>query len=353
MDELEFYDYDLPRTAIAQEPLPCRSDARLLVYERQSSQVEHRHVRDLPEILRPGDCVVVNDTRVVPARLVGYRERTRGRWQGLYLRNEPASGLWAVLSKTRGRLETGERIIVEDREARPGLDLEVVARLEGGQLLVRPSAPAQPSATTEQMLERFGRVPLPPYIRDGRMVDSDVQRYQTVYARAAGSVAAPTAGLHLTNELLAALRKTGIELATVTLHVGLGTFRPIQTDRISEHVMHAEDAVVTAETAEQLNRVRNAGGRIIAVGTTSTRVLESAITERGFAPFCGPTDLFIRPPYQFRGIDGLMTNFHLPRSSLLVMLSALVGRERLLELYQLAIREGYRFYSYGDAMLVL
>jgi S-adenosylmethionine:tRNA ribosyltransferase-isomerase len=241
-------------------------------------------------------------------------------------------------------------LIVEDREARPGLQMEVVARGEEGRLLVR----VRDTGSEEDLLNRFGRVPLPPYIRDGRMVDSDLHRYQTIYARHAGSVAAPTAGLHLTKELLAQLRQAEVGLESVTLHVGLGTFRPIQTSRLDDHRMHSERAEISGETAARLNAVRAAGGRIIAVGTTSTRVLESAAgPDRILREFRGDTELFIHPPYQFRGIDGLLTNFHLPRSSLLVMLSALVGRERLLELYGIAIREGYRFYSYGDAMLVL
>jgi S-adenosylmethionine:tRNA ribosyltransferase-isomerase len=348
MDELAQYDYELPRDAIAQHPLPRRTDARLLVLNRQRGSIEHSYVRDLTDWLRPGDALVLNDTRVIPARVCGYRERTRGRWEGLFLREDTASGCWEMLSKTRGQLQPGERIVVQDRDARDAMCLEVVARLSEGKLAVRSLDPA----TTIETLERVGRIPIPPYIRDGRMVDDDVHQYQTVYAAHPGSVAAPTAGLHFTKELLAQLARHEVSIHHVTLHVGIGTFRPIQVNQLSQHQMHHEWVEMPEATAKELDQVRTNGGRVIAVGTTTARVLESVASAEGYRPYRGTTNLFIRPPYSFAGLDGMMTNFHLPRSSLLVMVAALAGRELVLQAYDVAIREGYRFYSYGDAMLI-
>jgi S-adenosylmethionine:tRNA ribosyltransferase-isomerase len=374
MDELDRYDYELPRELIAQEPLANRSDARLMVVDRGSGEIEHFHIRDLPELLSSDDTLVLNNSRVIPARLVGHRTRTAGRWQGLFLRADQATGVWELLTRTRGTLQAGETLTIRDRHGRDGMLLTIVARTEDGNLLVSPALCSgytpidgrQPAsdAGAEAWLELFGRVPIPPYIRDGQMVDADVQHYQTVFAKTAGSVAAPTAGLHFTESLLQKLRDRGLALAEVTLHVGIGTFRPIQTAALADHRMHREWGSIDHATAELINRRRGGGGRCIAVGTTSVRVLESAAAQAlgtlaagtlaagTLAAWTGETDLFIRPPYSFRAVDSLLTNFHLPRSSLLVMISAFADRELVLRAYRIAAEQGYRFYSYGDAMLI-
>jgi S-adenosylmethionine:tRNA ribosyltransferase-isomerase len=371
MSEIELYDYDLPRELIAQDPLTTRSDARLMLVNRSTGEIDHYHVRDLPDLLQPGDTMVMNNSRVVPARLMGYRAKTHGRWQGLFLRADPQTGVWEVLTKTRGTLNTGEAIVVQDRNARDGMQLIVISRTDNGNLLVKPQLPdnyvplvdEQGKVSTAKFnaadpvswLERYGRVPLPPYIRNGQMVDADVSHYQTVFAKAPGSVAAPTAGLHFTDSLLGKIRAAGIATAEVTLHVGIGTFRPIQADRLEDHTMHEEWGSIDEGAALLIGSRRQAGGRCIAVGTTSVRVLESAAlaNDQKCRPWSGKTNLFIRPPYQFHAIDGLMTNFHLPRSSLLVLVSAFATRELAMKAYQTAIKQEYRFYSYGDAMLIL
>lgn len=348
--DLAAYDYDLPRDRIAQHPMPVRSDARLMVVHRGSGQIDHFHVRDLPDLVDRGDLMVFNNSRVVPARLVGMRTRTGGRWQGLFLRSDPVSGVWEVLSKTRGRLQPGETLTVLDRNAREGMKLTVVGPAEQGKLLVQPELSEEPG----QLLDRFGRIPLPPYIREGQMVDADVAAYQTVYARHAGSVAAPTAGLHFTEPLLQQLGRAGVGIAGVTLHVGIGTFRPITAARLEDHQMHYEWGQIEADAAEAIRAARAAGGRTLAVGSTTVRVLETAAGQQGrVQAWTGTTDLFIKPGYRFQAVDALMTNFHLPRSSLLVMVSAFAGRTLVMDAYRQAIANGYRFYSYGDAMLIL
>jgi S-adenosylmethionine:tRNA ribosyltransferase-isomerase len=348
MSEIDQYDYEVPRELIAQRPLLRRSDARLLVVHRDRCSLEHTHVRNLPEVLRPGDCLVLNDTRVIPARLVGYRTATRGRWSGLFLSVDD-EGNWKVLSKTRGKLMPGETVTIKDHKARDTCRLLLLTKLPGGLWAARPEA----DEPAMQLLDRIGRVPLPPYIRDGEMVDADRENYQTVFAEQAGAVAAPTAGLHFTKELLQRLESTGVRICRITLHVGLGTFRPVSVSRLSEHQMHSEWGCITSETVEELTRLRNAGGRIVAVGTTAVRTLETAAAEGVLQPWEGETDLFIRPPYAFKAVDALMTNFHWPRSTLLVLVSAIGGHELIQRAYQEAIREGYRFFSYGDAMLIL
>lgn len=361
MSEIDLYDYELPRERIAQEPLAVRSDARLMVIHRSSGEIEHLYIRDLPDLLRSEDALVLNDSRVIPAKMVGFRTRTNGRWQGLFLREEKESGIWEILTRTRGKLVAGETITIEDANGLPGMRLEVVSRTESGHLLVIPRPPeanfesAVGLNSAADWLGKYGRVPLPPYIRDGHMVDSDIENYQTVFAKTPGSVAAPTAGLHFTPQLLQQIAAGGTETASVTLHVGLGTFRPIATEDLDSHQMHTEWGQISAENADLINERRGAGGRCVAVGTTSVRVLESAA-----AQLAGPldawtamTDLFIRPPYEFKVVDALLTNFHLPKSTLLVLVSALAGRELMLEAYAKAIEAEYRFFSYGDAMLIL
>ena len=360
MNEIELYDYDLPRERIAQNPLPTRSDARLMLVDRASGKIDHHHVRDLPEILSPGDVMVMNNSRVIPARLIGYRTRTEGRWQGLFLQADPMTGIWEVLTKTRGKLQPGESITIQDREGRDGMLLNVVARTDNGHLLVTPDLPSKyddPDQFNEpaDWLERFGRIPIPPYIRDGHMVDSDVENYQTVYAESRGSVAAPTAGLHFTRQLLEDIRAREILTTEVTLHVGIGTFRPIATDSLDDHTMHNEWGHIDSASCDKIAMQRSSGRRCVAVGTTSVRVLESAAYANAgkLGPWTGQTDLFIKPPYKFAAVDALMTNFHLPRSSLLVLVSAFASRDLIMHAYQTAIDQEYRFYSYGDAMLVL
>lgn len=361
MSEIDQYDYDLPRERIAQEPLATRSDARLMVIDRDTGSIDHHHVRDLPEILSAGDTMVMNNSRVVPARLVGFRKNTGGRWQGLFLQADRETGVWEVLTKTRGTLKTGELISIQDRDAREGMLLEVVARTDDGKLLVRPRltddmavVAGDSLAEPADWLDRFGRIPLPPYIRDGQMVDADVTNYQTVFAKDRGSVAAPTAGLHFTKTLLEKIRAAGVATAEVTLHVGIGTFRPIQTETLDQHAMHTEWGHIDADTVETI-RTRRARGKCVAVGTTSVRVLESSAAKNNgkLTPWTGQTDLFIRPPYDFKVVDAMLTNFHLPKSSLLVLVSAFAGRELAMEAYRVAIENEYRFYSYGDAMLMV
>lgn len=343
----DYYDYELPKELIAQHPLDNREDARLLTVDRERESIEHHHVRDLDQLLNRGDCLVVNNTKVVPAKLVGYRTLTRGRWQGLFLESDH-NNHWRVLCKTRGKAKPGEKITLQDRHGTERMTLELVARLDDGSWVVKPNA----KGSTEEILEIVGRVPLPNYIRGGSMVDADVSNYQTVFAQRAGAVAAPTAGLHLTRGLLSRLIDGGIRIAQVTLHVGIGTFRPVSVDALSDHQMHFERGSIDAKAVDLINQSRAEGGRIIGVGTTSVRVLETAAADGELKPWSGETDLFIRPPYEFKAIDGLLTNFHLPRSTLLVMIRTLGGDALMKRAYEEAIQEKYRFFSYGDAMLI-
>ena len=345
--ELEQYDYDLPKQLIAQEPLANRADARLMIVNRRQGAIAHHHVRDLPDLLRRGDQLVLNDTKVIPARLVGLRD-TGGRWEGLFLSQE-SSGAWQLLCKVRGKLTAGETIQLLDPLASEDTQLRLVAKSEQGVWLARPISEEPPM----KILERIGRVPLPKYIRKGEMVDADRQRYQTVFARHAGSAAAPTAGLHFTAELFARLQAAGIDVAKLTLHVGLDTFAPIRSQKLAGHKMHSEWGRIDEVTVENLTRARKAGGRIVAVGTTSVRVLESAAADGVLRPWEGQTQLFIRPPYRFRAVDALMTNFHLPRTTLLILRASFGGDQLIRHAYAEAIRQEYRFYSYGDAMLVI
>lgn len=354
MGDADLYDYDLPPELIAQEPLAERAAARLLVVDRRTGRLTHRHVRDLPELLVPGDLVVVNDTKVVPARLMGRRVRTGGKWEGLFLRVErdgDHAGAWVVLAQTRGRPEAGERVRLTSRafDAADDVEIELVGRAAGGAWLARPVV----AAPAEEVLARVGRVPLPGYIRGGHEQHGDLERYQTVFAREAGSAAAPTAGLHFTTELFTRLAARGVERATVTLHVGLGTFRPITAASLDDHEMHAEWCVCSPETVAAIERTKARGGRVVAVGTTAMRTLETAARSGGVAAFTGPTDLFIRPGFRFHAVDCLLTNFHMPRTTLMVLVSTFSSREFIARAYAEAIRERYRFLSYGDAMLIV
>jgi len=342
------FDFELPDDLIAQHPVEPRDQSRLMVVRREAGRLEHRSFAELPDLLDPGDVLVRNNTRVVAARLIGRREATGGKWEGLFLRALP-DGSWEVLATTRGHPVVGERVVVGQ-----GLGLILLARGEDGRWLVRPEGDDSAAA----LLERHGEVPLPPYIRRGREGPGDRLRYQTVYAQVPGAVAAPTAGLHFTADVFRHLAGRGIACVDATLHVGLGTFRPIQADRIEDHVPHSEWAELSAPAVATLNAHRARGGRVVAVGTTSARVLESAaLASAGsgdpFEPFAGETALYLRPGHAFRGLDALITNFHLPRSSLLVLVAALAGVDLIRHAYAEAVRQRYRFYSYGDAMLVL
>jgi S-adenosylmethionine:tRNA ribosyltransferase-isomerase len=348
MSELDHYDYHLPKELIAQQPLANRSDARLMVVDRAAQSIEHAYIRDLPEILRPTDCLVLNDTKVVPARLVGHRERTGAKWTGLFLAADE-HGAWQILGKTRGHLEPGETLLLEAPGTGGDQRLRLLAKLDEGIWAARP----EPIGVPWEVLDRVGRVPLPPYIRGGEMNESDVASYQTTFAERPGSVAAPTAGLHFTPELLKRLTEQGIEQVRVTLHVGIGTFRPISADRLDQHVMHSEWCEISEEAVEPINAARSGGGRVIAVGTTSVRTLETAAQSGSLRAFRGETKLFIRPGFQFRAVDALLTNFHLPKSTLLILVRTFGGHELIQLAYKEAIREEYRFFSYGDAMLIV
>lgn len=350
MSEIDEYDYKLPPELIAQEPLAVRSDARLMVVDRKADTIEHMHVRDLPSLLKKGDCLVINDTKVIPARLIGRRVKTGGKWEGLFL-SLTEDGFWRILCKTRGKQEPGEPIELINRRAKEDIKLRLIEKQAGGVWLVYPEIETEETAW--DTLARVGRVPLPHYIRGGEMTEEDRTRYQTIYAREPGSAAAPTAGLHFTDELMRRLIDRGVTPVRVTLHVGLDTFRPIKVETLDEHVMHTEWCHVDEAAAERINELRAKGGRCIAVGTTAARTLESAARSGEVEPFDGPTDIFIRPGFPIHAVDGLMTNFHLPRSTLLVLVRTFGGDALMRRAYEEAIANKYRFYSYGDAMLIV
>jgi S-adenosylmethionine:tRNA ribosyltransferase-isomerase len=332
------FDYELPQEQIAQHPAP-RGASRLLVLDREGAD-RHRHVRDLPELLRAGDLLVINDTRVIPARLFG--RRASGGQIEILLTGKTGEREWDALVKPGKRAKPGTVIVLDK-----GLSAEVIEKEETGRHRLRFSEPIEPH------LERLGHMPLPPYIQREDEAE-DRERYQTVWAKAPGAIAAPTAGLHFTREILDRAAAAGIEIAEVTLHVGLGTFKPVTAERIEDHRMEIERWQVSEATAEAIRCTRARGGRVAAIGTTVVRTLESAARagDGEVQPGSGATDLFITPGFQFRVVDVLLTNFHLPKSTLLMLVSAFAGQERVLAAYHEAIREGYRFYSYGDAMLV-
>ncbi|GFN23194.1 tRNA preQ1(34) S-adenosylmethionine ribosyltransferase-isomerase QueA [Thermanaeromonas sp. C210] len=339
---VEEFDYYLPPELIAQEPVEPRDSSRLLVLHRRDGRLEHRRFYDLPQYLEKGDILVLNDTRVIPARLFGRKAGTGGRVEVLLL--SPLGGdRWETLVRPGRRVPPGTRLIFGQGE----LEARVLSTTdEGGRVLEFAYR-----GSWEDILARLGRVPLPPYIRREL---PDPERYQTVYARHPGSAAAPTAGLHFTPRLLEKIREKGVEVASILLHVGLGTFRPVKEETVEKHRMHAEYYIVLPETAEAINKARARGGRVVAVGTTVVRTLETVATPEGrISPGEGYTDLFIYPGYSFKAVDCLITNFHLPRSTLLMLVSAFAGREKILQAYRVAVEEGYRFFSFGDAMLIL
>ena len=348
LNSIQAYDYELPRELIAQHPVSRREDARLMVVDRATREITHAHIRDLPEILRAGDLLVLNDTKVIPGQLTGRRDSSGGRWDGLFLQADE-QGIWKLLAKTRGKIQPGETVSLTDRDGVPRIRLTLLARLSGGAWAARPDS----TEPAWQLLEQVGRVPLPHYIRDGQMMDSDIKDYQTVFAKHPGSVAAPTAGLHFTKHLVDRLVNAEISITRVTLHVGIGTFRPVSVDQLNDHEMHAEWGQLDERAVAEIQKCRERGGRVIAVGTTSVRVLETAARRQPLAPWQGLTDLFIRPGFEFHCLQGLLTNFHLPKSTLLVLVRTFGGDALLREAYRQAVAEKYRFFSYGDAMLII
>ncbi len=332
--------YDLPEELIAQTPLEKRDTSRLLAMDRQTGALAHRHFYDIIDYLNPGDCLVMNDSRVLPARLLGHRP-TGGAVEVLLLR-DLGGGKWECLTKPGKKTQPGQEIIFGDGQ----LTATVDSVQEDGNRVVE----FHYEGIFLEILEQLGKMPLPPYIKAEL---ADQERYQTVYSREVGSAAAPTAGLHFTKELLEKIEKKGIRLAYVTLHVGLGTFRPVKAEEISQHHMHAELCMISQETADILNQTKAAEGRIVCVGTTSCRTLESLVNEDGsFEPRSKWTEIFIYPGYQFKAMDALITNFHLPESTLVMLVSAFAGREHVLNAYNEAVKERYRFFSFGDAMYI-
>lgn len=337
----EDFNFDLPEELIAQDPLEDRSSSRLLVLDKETGKTEHHVFREIIEYLEEGDCLVINDTKVIPARLIGSKIGTDAKIEVLLLKRKE-NDVWETLVKPGKKAKIGTRISFGD-----GLLVgEVVDIVEEGNRLIH----FEYEGIFEEILDRLGQMPLPPYITHQL---EDKNRYQTVYAKHSGSAAAPTAGLHFTPELLKKIEEKGVQIARVTLHVGLGTFRPVKVDNILEHHMHSEFYEIEEEAAEKINTAKANGKRVIAVGTTSCRTIESAAKEDGtIAPVSGWTDIFIYPGYQFKVLDCLITNFHLPESTLVMLVSALAGREHVLNAYEEAIKERYRFFSFGDAMFI-
>ena len=339
MKKSDFY-FDLPEELIAQTPIQQRDHSRLLHLDKQTGAIEHRHFYDLPDYLHEGDCLVLNDSRVLPARLIG--ARSTGGSVELVLLRDLGEGKWECLSRPGRKTKPGTELIFGEGQ----LHATVESVAEGGNRIVQ----FHYQGIFLEILERLGKMPLPPYIREEL---EDAERYQTVYSRELGSAAAPTAGLHFTPELLHTLAAKGVTIAYVTLHVGLGTFRPVKEDEIEDHAMHAEFCVVPEETARLVTAAKQQGRRVIAVGTTSCRTLESYAKEDGtLEPSSGWTNIFIYPGYHFRCVDALITNFHLPESTLIMLVSALAGRENILHAYNTAVAERYRFFSFGDAMMI-
>lgn len=334
------YDYELPEELIAQTPAEPRDSSRLLVYDRATGKREHRIFRDIKEYLRPGDVLVVNNTKVLPARLYAYT-KNGGKVEVLLLKRRDLNE-WEVLVRPGKKAKVGAELIVSEE-----LSLTVVDRTDTGERIVRFHF----DGVFEDILSRLGSMPLPPYIHE-KLKDKD--RYQTVYCKTDGSAAAPTAGLHFTQELLAEIRAMGVEIAEVLLHVGLGTFRPVKEEDLTHHVMHSEFYKVDERAAEIVNAAKREGRRVIAVGTTSVRTLETVADEQGMLrPCSGDTSIFIYPPYRFKCVDALITNFHLPESTLIMLVSAFIGREQCLSVYREAVEERYRFFSFGDAMMII
>ncbi|MDW8798566.1 tRNA preQ1(34) S-adenosylmethionine ribosyltransferase-isomerase QueA [Staphylococcus pseudoxylosus] len=340
--DIEAFDYHLPESLIAQTPLKNRDESRLLILGRQSGNIEHQHFKDVIDYLESGDTLVLNDTRVMPARLFGLKEETGAKVEMLMLTQIEGND-WEVLLKPAKRIKVGNRLTFGEGK----IVAECIQELDQGGRIMR----LHYDGILQERLDELGEMPLPPYIKE-RLDDQD--RYQTVYAKASGSAAAPTAGLHFTDELLANIREKGINIAFITLHVGLGTFRPVSVDNIDDHEMHSEYYQMDRETAELLNKTKESGHRIISVGTTSTRTLETIMQSNDkFVAQSGWTDIFIFPGFTFKAIDGLITNFHLPKSTLVMLVSAFSSRDKILNAYNQAVSSEYRFFSFGDAMLII
>lgn len=340
---IEDFDFHLPERLIAQTPLKDRTQSKLLVLDRGKDNPEHRNFKDIKDYLKPGDCLVLNDTKVLPARLFGIKKDTGAKIEVLLL-HQDSEDTWEVLTKPAKKVKIGTELIFGNNELRA---VCTGIKDHGGRTFE-----FHYKGIFYEVLDKLGEMPLPPYIKE-QLPEKD--RYQTVYAKEEGSAAAPTAGLHFTTELLKELKQLGIKLAFITLHVGLGTFRPVSVDNIKEHEMHAEFYHMSEETAATLNEVKQSNGRIISVGTTSTRTLETIARDNNgeFISTSGWTDIFIYPPYTFRAIDGLITNFHLPKSTLIMLISAFAGRDKVLDAYREAVEKEYRFFSFGDAMLII
>lgn len=340
---LDSYSFDLPESLIAQHPTDQRDESRMLVLDRQSGEIGDHVFKEIRKLIRPEDVLVINNTKVFPARLVG--KRTSGGGAEMFLVRRVRDNVWDVLAKPGRKLKEGTEVIFGDY-----LSAVVERILPDGKRRVQFEGEGQ----VDTLIEAAGRIPLPPYIQRDEPYAEDRERYQTVYAKAKGAVAAPTAGLHFTPAILDVLKHQGTTIGEVTLHVGYGTFEPVRTDHLCTHSVAPEWIDVSEEAAKQINQAKKGGGRVIAVGTTTTRTLESVVDERGYVvPFNGETNLTIKPGYQFRAVDGLLTNFHLPKSSLLILVGAFAGREAILSAYEHAVEAGYRFYSYGDCMLLL
>lgn len=340
MKTSDFY-YDLPEELIAQDPLADRSSSRLMVMDRKTGDISHHIFHEIIDYLNSGDCLVINNTKVIPARLYGVKEDTGAQIELLLLKRRE-NDIWETLVKPGKKARVGTKIVFGDGR----LKAEVVDVVEEGNRLIQ----FQYEGIFEEVLDALGEMPLPPYITHKLQ---DKNRYQTVYAKYDGSAAAPTAGLHFTNELLQTIKDKGVNVATVTLHVGLGTFRPVKVDDVNNHHMHSEFYMIDKEAADLINNTKKQGGRIISVGTTSTRTLETVADEQGFVrETSGWTEIFIYPGYTFKCVDGLITNFHLPESTLLMLVSALSSRENILNAYKIAVNEKYRFFSFGDAMFI-
>lgn len=339
------FDYELPEELIAQHPIDKRAFSRMLVLHKGSGKIEHQHFYDILKYLKCGDCLVMNDSKVIPARLFGIKESTGAKIEILLIKRIEGDS-WQALVRPGKRLKLGDRVSISEEEF---FQCEIVGDKEDGTRMIE----FHYEGVFQELLDRYGRIPLPPYINRNDE-EQDKERYQTVYCKEEGSVAAPTAGLHFTDDIINQIRNMGVQIVFVTLHVGIGTFRPVKVENVEEHLMHYEEYSISHETADVINQAKTEGRRVICIGTTSARTLESAAGEDGkVQPGMRSTNLYIYPPYQFRVMDGLVSNFHLPKSTLLMLVSAFYNREKILEAYQIAVQEKYRFFSYGDCMLIL
>ena len=346
----ESLNYELPEELIAQKPADKRTASRLLVLDRPSAGIADKTFSDIADFINPGDCLVLNDTKVLPARFFA-RRKTGARLEGLFIK-ELAGGVWQVMLKNSRKIKPGETIELIGKDKTPFCDVTAVERTEDGQWVLNINA----KGTPEEILSQTGFPPLPPYIKRDDNPDTaadDFSRYQTVYAKNAGAIAAPTAGMHFTTELMDRLKQKGVSIAYVTLHVGAGTFKPVTAENLADHPMHSERYCLDTENFEIINRTKESGGRIIAVGTTSVRTLEAIAADGELKPAQGSTRLFIKPGYEFKAVDAIITNFHLPKSTLIALVGAFAGMEKIMKAYTHAIKNNYRFYSYGDSMIIL